>query len=323
MKLFKTLIIVVVIGGLLLGASLPALAAGSVTNTQSAASFAPNSGNEGKGHWWEGKVEIVRGKVTGVPGDSGVPSDVIKVDDKDIHVTADTIYKVPGLGRAGTLSDIKDGMYIVAQCDKTDSGLQARYVIVVPGKSEYRYQHYTGTVTGYTYDPNAGGTITITDRSGNNTTTFTIIDGNFKILPAGATVQNGDWVTVVGYRESSSSQPIAVGVMVYPGQPSEVAWPGLERVTGVIHISGTTITVDTTPSVTVNYDDTTIFVLRGVPAADGQTATVFYQVQSGGTNDLAKFVLVGTDLPRIMAGLGKPTTAEPAKESPGSWNQGI
>jgi hypothetical protein len=212
MRLLRTLGIVVVICGLLLGAALPALAAG------------PGKGDRGR--WWEGKVEVVRGQVS--INASSPPlgaTGVINVDSKTIYVTANTTYKVPGLKTAG-ISDI-DGKYIVAQCDIAAAGLWARHVIVVPGgleggKPEYGYKHYAGNVTTYDYDPNMGGNITIQDKSG-NLIPFQINDGDFRIMPSGATVAAGEWVTVISYRESPSTQLIAVGARVYLPRPPSLS----------------------------------------------------------------------------------------------------
>lgn len=311
MKLLKTLVIAVVIGGLLLGATVPALAAGGVTNTQPGASFAPGPDKGGKGRWWEGKVEIVRGTVTRVPSDTGAPSGVITVDNTtDIYVTANTTYKVPGLGWGARLLDITDGMYIVAQCDRmTNNELQSRYVTLVPGKSEYRYQHYTGNVTAY--DP-SGGSITIEEKSG-KTIPFVIIAGKFNIMPPGANVTVGDWVTVIGYRESPSSPLIAVGVCVYQPRP----WAGPERIsgniTGIDETNKTiTITKDTT-STSISYNGNTFFVLRGVLGLLSQKATIFYAEQ--GSNKIAKLVLVGVeDVPGILTQL--------QEAGAGLWKQG-
>lgn len=287
MKLFKTLIIALVICGLLLGAASPALAVGP--------------GKVEKGRWWEGKVEIVQGKasVSSVSPPAGA-TDVVNVDSKTIYVSANTTYKVPGLKTAG-INDI-DGKYIIAQCDKTNSGLWARHVIVVPGKSEggkqeYGYQHYTGNVTDYNYDPNTGGNITIQDKSG-NTIAFQINDGQFKIMPPGATVAVGDWVTVIGHRESPNGPLIAVGVSVYQPRPH-----GPVHISGQIsYINGSIITIVST---NISYNNTTFFVLRGVPGvALNQQATILYTQL--GDNKTAKLVLVGVeDLSRIWSQFGE------------------
>jgi hypothetical protein len=226
MRLLRTLVIAVVICGLLLVAALPALAAG------------PGTGDRGR--WWEGKVEVVRGQASVNAGSppSGATG-VINVNSKTIYVTANTTYKVPGL-KTADISDI-DGKYIVAQCDIAATWLWARHVIVVPGRleggePEYGYKHYTGNVTTSDYDPNMGGTITIQDKSG-NLIPFQINAGNFRIVPSGATVAAGEWVTVIGYGESASTQLMALGVRKYLQRspslsregPSHAGWTEARR----------------------------------------------------------------------------------------------
>lgn len=210
MRLLRTLVIAVVICGLLLGAALPALADGL--------------GAGDRGCWWEDKVEVVRGQASVNPG-SPPPgaAGVIDVNSQTVYVTADTTYKLPGL-KSATISDI-DGKYIVVQCDVAAAELWARHVIVVPGrlgsgKPEYGYRHYAGSITTYSYQPNTGGTITIQDKSG-DLVSLQISAGNFEILPSDATVAVGEWVTVVGYGESPSTQLVALGLRVYSqGSPS-------------------------------------------------------------------------------------------------------
>jgi hypothetical protein len=287
MRLLRTIVIAVVICGLLLGAALSALAVGP--------------GKADKVRWWEGKIEVVQGQASinatsPAPGATGV----INVDSKTIYVTANTTYKVPGL-KTATISDI-DGKYIVTQCDITATGLWARHVILAPsrlegGKPEYGYQHHAGNVTAYSYDPSLGVNIAIQDKSG-NLTPFQINDGNFRIMPPDATVAVGEWVTVISYRESPSSQLIAVGVYVYPPRP----FTGPQRVSGLITaIDGSTITIADTP---IDYNDSTLFVLRGVPAAVNQEATVFYTEHDG--SKIAKVVLVETaHLSEIWAQFGQ------------------
>jgi len=296
MKLLKTLIIAIIVGGLLLGAALPASAAGITTAPQPAVSFLPGKGKDDRESWFYGKVKVIRGKV------DGVGTDYITVDGKKITVPDGTKIQWPRQKNA-KLSDIEVGMRVVVLVDQTDTNtLIAHHIIVIPSKpSQPEYKHQVGEVTGYTAATSTtNGSITIKDKSG-QTTTFTIIDGNFKILPPGhGELKIGDWVTVISHRDPAQpDKPIAAGVVVHLGKPSEGTKPGQESISGVIHISGNTITVGVT---LVTYDNATIFILRGVPTADGQKATVFYRVQVDNTK-LAKFVLVGVDLPGITAEL--------------------
>jgi hypothetical protein len=292
MKLLK-IIIAITLGGLLLGAPLPVLAAGNAANPQPAVSFLPERGKDDHGPWFHGKVKVIQGEV------SAVGTGTITVDDKPITVPEGTRIQWPGQKDA-TLSDIQVGMRVVVLVDETDSTLTAHQIIVIPSKpGPPEYQHQVGEVTDYTAaTSDSDGSITIKDKSG-ETTTFTIIFDKFKILPPGATVEVGKWVTVLSHRDPVQDKLIAFGVVVHTEKPSEGPWAGLESITGTVSISGDTITVDTT---SVTYDDATIFVLRGVPTADGQTATIFYKTQTDGTK-LAKFVLVNIDLPGARAGL--------------------
>jgi hypothetical protein len=212
MRLLRTLVIAVVICGLLLVLALPGLAAGS--------------GAEDRQCWWEGKVEVVRGQASVNPNSppSGATG-VLEVNGKTVYVTANTAYKVSGLKTAG-MSDV-DGEYIVAQCDIAAAELWARHVVIIPGgldggEPENVYKHYTGNVTNYSYQPNLGGTITVQDKSG-NLISFQINAGNFGIMPSGATVAAGEWVTVVGYGGSASTRLMALGVCVYLQSPPSLS----------------------------------------------------------------------------------------------------
>lgn len=162
------------------------------------------------------------------------------------------------------------------------------------------YQCHVGEVLSYIGGSNIeNGSITIRDKQG-NIVVFTIIDGKFKILPPWhGEPQVGDWVTVISRAEPGQPEElVALGVVVHARKPAGLGTQ-LERVTGVIQISDGTITVNVTPPVVMNYDEATIFVLRGVPSADGQLATVFYEADADGAQ-LAKFVLVGIDISAFM-----------------------
>jgi len=216
MKLLKTLLIVVLVGGVLLGTALPALAASSVTDTQSALSFLKNTGKDDKGPWSEGKVKVVRGEVKADPTGNVI---VIKVNSEEVSINVvpdKTRFKVPTL-REATLSDIKGGMQVVAQVYEKETQLYARHIMVIPGKPQYR--HHVGKVTAYM----PGVSITIQPRKG-DPATFQIV-GELKVLPRGATVDEGDWVTVISRRNPANDQLIAFGVVVHrlEGETEEVA----------------------------------------------------------------------------------------------------
>lgn len=288
------MVVVTLVLGLLLGGVFPVQADTGVTSTQPSLPLKPDWG---KGRWALGKVEVIRGEVTGKGGN------YIEVDgETTIYVEeGKTKFRVPTLGKEASLDDIQMGVRVVALVYKEDDTLHARHIVVIPGKPQFR--HHVGIVVDYdnetTVTPERS--ITIEDRQG-NTTTFKILD-SLEVLPPGATVDVGDWVTVISHRDPASDQFIATGVVVH----SAKLWLGLESVSGTITAldeAGKTITIDTTPA--ISYDVQTIFVLRGILALaveEGQNATVLYREQDG--TRLAKVVLVGIDLPGLRAELGK------------------
>jgi hypothetical protein len=282
MKLLKTMVVVTLVVGLLLGGVFPVQADTGVTSTQPSLPLKPDWD---KGRWAWGKVEVIRGEVK----EKG--TDWIKVDDATIYVEeGKTKYRVPTLGQPASLADIEVGMNIVALVDKEDDGtLHARHIVVIPGRPQYRH-HVGEVIAPYIYDPSTGGSLTIKDKSG-ETTTFTIIEGDLKILPKGATVEVGAWVTVISHRDPASDQLIATGVVVHPERPVlgnmlRMELRGLEHISGTITVNEATmvITVDSTE---LKYDSSTIFTLRGVTSVQGQSGTVFYK------DELARIVLVG------------------------------
>ncbi len=247
-----------------------------------------NKEKEAKGKWFEGKVETIKGEI------ESTSNNTITVNGKAITMTPDTRYKVPGVKDAG-LADLKIGMQVAVLADKkADGKLYARQIVVIPGKTEVR--HRVGEVVIYTPSTNTtDGSITIKDKQG-ATTIFKIVSGNFTIQPSGTTLKVGDWVTVISRRYPAQDQPVAFGVVVHQQKPAL----GFQQVIGVIHINTAnhTITVDMTPPTTFNYDNVTLFVLRSMPTADGQNATIFYREQD--STNLAKLVLVGTsDIPKL------------------------
>ena len=281
MKLLKTMMVATLVVGLLLGGVLPVQADTGVTSTQPSLSLKPEWG---KGRWALGKVKVIRGVV------EEVGENEIKVDGQTIIIDEAAKFGVPTLGRSASLEDIQEGMNIVVLAYQADDGtLHARHIVVIPGKPLYR--HHVGEVTApYIYDPSTGGSLTIKDKSG-ETTTFTIIEGDLKILPKGATVEVGAWVTVISHRDPASDQLIATGVVVHPERPVlgnmlRMELRGLEHISGTITVNEATmvITVDSTE---LKYDSSTIFTLRGVTSVQGQSGTVFYK------DELARIVLVG------------------------------
>jgi len=286
MKLLKTMVVLTLVVGLLLGGVLPAQADTGATSAQPSLSLKPDWG---KGRWALGKVEVIRGEVTGVDTDT----DEVQVSGETIIVDETTKIRVPTLGKEASLADIEVGMQIVVQAYRAeDDALHARHIVVIPGRPQFR--HHVGEVTDY--QPEVS--ITIQPRKG-DPVTFEIL-GELKVLPPGATVEVDAWVTVISCRDPAGDRLIARGVVVHPLR----ARLGLERVSGTIEeIVGSIITIDTTE---VTYDDDTIFVLRGIPdlAVDmGQEAIAFCREQDGTL--LAKLVLVGVDLPGIKAELGR------------------
>ena len=267
MRLLKTMVVLTLVMGLLLGGVLPAQA------------------DNGKPPWAPGNVKVIRGEVT------DVGTDDIEVAGEIINVEETTKIRVPTLGGEASLEDIEVGMQVAVLAYEKDEELYARYIVAIPQRPQYR--HHVGTVTAY----EEGESISREDRQG-NTIDFEILD-EFKILPAGASVEVGARVTVISRRDPASDRLIARGVVVHPARP----WLGLGRVSGTIEeIDEPIITIDTTE---VEYDDQTIFILRGILAVEeGQEATVIYREQEDSTL-LAKLVLVGVDLPGIRTALGK------------------
>jgi hypothetical protein len=269
------MVVVTLVVGLLLGGVFPVQADTGVTSTQPSLPLKPDWG---KGRWALGKVKVIRGVV------EEVGENEIKVDGQTIIIDEAAKFGVPTLGRSASLEDIQEGMNIVVLAYQADDGtLHARHIVVIPGKPQFR--HHVGQVTEYT----AGSSITIQDKKG-DTYTF-VIDGDLKILPKGATVEVGAWVTVISRRDPASDQLIATGVVVHPERPVlgnmlRMELRGLEHISGTITVDETTmvITVDSTE---LNYDSSTIFALRGVTSVQGQSGTVFYK------DELARIVLVG------------------------------
>jgi hypothetical protein len=280
MKLVKTVTMTTLVLGLLLFGVLPAQADSDASSPQPSLPLQPEWG---KGRWHWGKVEIIRGEVTLKGRDKG--GDWVEVSEEKIYVEEGTRYGVPTLGNGGGLDDIEVGMKVVVQAYEEDGKLYARHILVIPGRLQFR--HHTGEVTEYI----EGESITIESRNG-ETYTF-VIEDELKILPKAASLEVGDWVTVISRRDPTTEELTATGVVVHPERPRErhtwrerlqLRLEGLEQVSGIITTGDGVITVDSTE---LTYDSSTIFVLRGVTGVDGENGTVFYE------DDLAKIVLVG------------------------------
>jgi len=275
---------------MLLTGVLPTYAATGADNPQPSLLLKPD---EGQGNRWQfGEVVIVRGEVTDVEV-TGVGSGEIEVDEETvIMVDEATKIRVPTLGSSATLDDIELGMKVAIQAYEIDDKLHARHIVVIPGKPQYR--HHVGIVTEY----EEGVSITIEDKW-ENTVTFEIAD-EFKVLPPGATVEEGKRVTVISRRDPAGDCLIARGVVVHSETPLlnrlrlmiGLRLADLSRVTGIISVneSENLITVDDTE---LTYDDSTLFILRGVTSADEQEGAVFYQ------DELARLVLVRVDTSEI------------------------
>ena len=268
MQLLKTMVVLTLVVGLLLGGVLPAQA----DNSQPP--------------WAPGRGQVIRGEVT------DVGTDEIEVAGETIIVDETTKIRVPTLGKEASLGDIEEGMQVVVLAYEKDEELYARHIVAIPGRPQFR--HHVGEVTAY----DEGVSITIEDKWG-NTITFDIVS-ELKVLPPGATIEVGARVTVISRRDPINDRLIARGVVVHPVVP----WFGLGSISG-------TITVDETEeliiigSTELDYDGSTIFILRGVLAVETrQEAIIFYREQED-DGLLAKLVLVGIDLPGIRAGLGK------------------
>jgi hypothetical protein len=306
MKILRIAIIVILAAGLLLGAVLPILAAPEVAAEQGVA-VQLDRGPRSPWGWVKEKLQrnrLVQGVVATVATDR-----ITLEGDKVIYVNSETKYRVPGLGRDAILSDIKQGMRIVALVYEQDGKTYARQISTVPGVPEYK--HRVGEVTAYT----AGSSITIESKDG-ALTTFKIA-ADFKILPKNAIVEIGKQVTIISRREPSNTEFVATGIVVHPAAKQDgngvylrrilEAIKNMKNVSGnIVSISDTAIIIDPTPGgatgddVILTRDAQTLIVLRGVNGlAVGQSAIVFY-TETGSTK-LAKIVVVGIGLAELSA----------------------
>jgi len=301
MKLLKTMAVLALVVGLLLGGVVPAQADSGVANPQPPLLLKHEGG---RGHWAEGEIRVIRGEVT----DKGTDEiDEITVAGETIIVDEATRIRVPTLGKEASFDDIQVGMQIVALVDEADGGtLHARHIVVVPSRPVYG--HHVGKLLAYAEETS----ITIEDRWGNEVH-FDIDTDKFKKLPPDVDMEQAVdeqyWVTVITRGHPVSGSRIAIGVVVHPAANPVLArlrllnrlengllnclkWLEFERVSGIITVDEAEglITVDSTE---LNYDDSTIFILRGVTSVQGQSGTVLYK------DGLAKVVLVRVEPPEI------------------------
>jgi hypothetical protein len=304
MKLFRILAVILV-ASLLLGVALPAFAQTPTdTNSDGTNQVQPQPFQKGKpGVRPEAvkpqllKPELAKFKVIkGVVKE--VAADKIKVEDFELFFAPDTAVKVPTLSNAAAFADIKVGMTVIIMVYEKDGKLYIRHINVVPGKPVMA--HNVGTVVEFAYDAAAGGKITIEPKKGDNVT-FEILAGKFKILPEGAEVKVGSLVTVISSRDPATvNRLIASGVVVHGVKPPVQP----EKVAGVISAIDETATTITIGETVVTYTEKTLFALRGqLAVATGQEAVAFCVKKEDGTL-VALRVLVGVDIPQVMAELG-------------------
>ena len=130
-----------------------------------------------------GKPANLKGTLTAVGADS-----LTVTLDKDgtvynVVLTADTKIKIPTLGLAATVADLKVGMKAMVHTRLVDGKYIAWAVNVIPAtgqemEEEFTVEHTLGTVSAY----EAGKSITILSADGVSTT-YTLTEG-IKILPA-------------------------------------------------------------------------------------------------------------------------------------------
>ncbi len=157
----------------------------------------------------KGKKEIYRGIVATV-GSGSLSLTLADGSSQAFAVTADTKVKVPSLGRAATLADITPEMRVVVQARKTDAGLTALRIAVIPGRPTRI--HRVGVVTAYT----AGSSISIQDKDGNS---FTFaLTADTKILPQERAGQLavGSRVTIISRRDVTGGPAAAQAIVVHP-----------------------------------------------------------------------------------------------------------
>jgi len=305
MKLFRILAVILV-ASLLLGAALPALAQGPAnTDSDGTNQLQPQPFQKGKpGVRPEAvKPQLLKPELAKFKVIKGVVKEVaaakIKVDDYELFFAPDTAVKVPTLSKSAVFADIKVGMTVIVMVYEKDGKLYIRHINVVPGKPIIT--HNVGTVIEFAYDAATGGKITIEPKKGDNVT-FEILAGKFKILPEGAEVKVGSLVTVISNRDPATvNRLIATGVVVHIPKPLPVR---PEKVTGTITAIDQTAKTIKIGETVLSYNEKTLFALRGqLAVTTGQEAVAFCVKKEDGTL-VALRVLVGIDLPEVMAELG-------------------
>lgn len=297
-KLIKTLAAAILVAVLVLGSAVPSLAADPPRGEKRQPEVTSRSEKDREhGEFSRGKTVVIRGTVDNITGS------IISVDGKPVTTNSDTKVKLSGLGRDATVADIKAGMQIVAQGTKQGTDFVARQILAVPGKPEF--VHRVGTVIAFSNN-STGGSITVQDKKGDNTT-FKILPGQFKVLPAGSEVKVGDKVTVISHRNPATNEVIASGVVIHrPETDKERPEAKLQSASGnVTALTSTNITVGST---VIGYDANTVFVLKGLAGTVngdgvtftlvGQSVTVFYVTDN--STSLAKAIVAGTDLPKAI-----------------------
>jgi len=295
MKLFRILAVVLALI-LVLGMTLPAFAQ-TPPDTDSRGPKPVKPFEKGKlGVNAElAKFKTIKGTVTEVAPDK------IKVDNYELFFDTSTRVKVPTLSKAAALADIKVGMLVIVLVYEKDGKLYIRHINVIPGKPVMK--HHVGEVVEYVYDAATGGKITIKPKSGENVT-FEILPGKFKILPEGAEVKIGSIVTVISPRDPATNRLIASGVVVHIPKPVPPPPVQTEKVSGVINAIDETAKTIKIGETVVTYNEKTLIAMRGLLAVKtGQEAVAFCIKKEDGTL-VALRLLVGVDLPQIMAELG-------------------
>lgn len=137
---------------------------------------------------------------------------------RTVHVTVDdnTDYWVWGK-TSPTLADVKSGLAVVVRGTRTDNGILARWVQVIPDTAHFTRS--TGTVVSFS----SGNNIVVHETRGDQDRTFVVNSDTTIHLPAGqSAVQNGDLVGVISFDKNDDGTPIA-RIIVDRGAPSQTS----------------------------------------------------------------------------------------------------